>query len=262
MRWNRNGERRKMSRTPSSIIQKALKGKQVAWGTHCFSSDMEVYESCGLSGYDYVWIDSEHAATTRINIKNGIIAAKAGGCSAFVRVGALKEELVRPLVELQPDGIVVPHVETVEQAQLAVQLCTSAIAGRHGFLLPEESVTKPLVMLQCESLLGVENLDAIMAVPGVDVIIIGPMDLAGSMGKLHDNKHPEVIKQFECIAEKCRKAGKPFGLSIGYDLELVRWFVSQGATFISMGQHVTYFRIMSTRILQELRATCPANTKH
>lgn len=248
-----------------TTIKKALDGTAIAWGTHCYSSDAEFYELCGIIGYDYVWIDSEHAPNSLTNIKHGIIAANARGCAAFVRTGSGREDSIKPILELGPQGIIIPNIKTAEQAEEIVKHCTYPPRGTRGFgpsrainygetslnQYLDEVRSNMLVMVQCESVEGLKNLDAILQVPGVDVIIIGPMDLAGSMGKLADNKHPDVMAAIDEIATKCNKYGKPFGVSIGYDMELVRYIVQKGARFVSMGQQLIFFRMMSHAMLKE-----------
>lgn len=258
-----------------TAIREALEGKRVAWGTHCFSSDIELYEVCGLVGYDYVWIDSEHAPTTLITIKNGIIAANARGCAAFVRAPSHREESIKPILELGPQGIIIPNIKTAAQAEEVVRWCTYPPYGNRGFgpsramdygEMPltqylEEANQNTITLIQCESVEGVRNLDEILKVPGIDAIMIGPMDLAGSIGKLADNKHPEVIALIDEIADKCKKAKKPFGLSIGFDMDLCRYIVGKGASFVSMGQHILYFRMMSKKVLKEFHEMEPERGK-
>jgi len=239
-------------------FEAAITGQATAWGIHCFSADSEMYELCGQGGYDYVWLDSEHAPNSLQNIKNGIIAANSSDCAAVVRVGSCAEELIKPVVGLRPQGIIVPHIETPEQAEHVVKCCAEAKPySRFGLDLDSAKARSkdnhPYVMLQCESVEGVRRLEEIMSVPGVDAIIIGPMDLAGSMGKLDDNKNPSVIEMIDLIAKKCSAANMPFGMSIGYDLELVKHVYNRGARLISVGQHVTYFRMMSKTVLKEMK---------
>jgi len=246
-------------------IKEALSKKRIAWGTHCFSSDIELYEVCGLVGYDYVWIDAEHTPISLVNIKNAIIAANARGCAAFVRALSSREESIKPILELGPQGIIVPHVETAEQAREIVNHCTYPPLGTRGFgpsramdygEMPigqylQEVNNNTILIIQCESKKGVENLDEILKVPGIDLVMIGPMDLAGSIGKLNDNKHPDVIALIDKIVMKCKEANVPFGLSIGYDMDLCRYIIGKGASFVSMGQHILYFKMMAKRVLDE-----------
>jgi len=65
-------------------VRKKLAAGELCFGTHCSTTDADFYEMCGLMGYDYIWIDNEHAGMTQPMIKNAVIATNAGGCCAFV----------------------------------------------------------------------------------------------------------------------------------------------------------------------------------
>ena len=67
-------------------IRENLASGKLNFGTHCSTTDVDFYEMCGLLGYDYIWIDNEHAGMTQPMIKNAIVATNAGGSCAFVRV--------------------------------------------------------------------------------------------------------------------------------------------------------------------------------
>ena len=99
-----------------------------------------------------------------------------------------------------------------------------------------------------------ENLDEILEVPGVDAIICGPMDLSASAGKIGQFKDPVMIGLFERIIERCRTHGKPYGLSIGMDRDLIRFWAERGASFLSMGTPQDYFREMSAGMIRDVRA--------
>ena len=98
------------------------------------------------------------------------------------------------------------------------------------------------------------NLDEILEVEGVDAIICGPMDLSASAGKIGQFTDPVMISLFETIINKCRAHDKPYGLSIGMDRDLIRFWAERGASFLSMGTPQDYFREMSLENIREVRA--------
>ena len=106
-----------------------------------------------------------------------------------------------------------------------------------------------LLLMQCEHVRAVEHLEEILAVDGVDAIICGPMDLSASIGKMGRFDDPEVMDLFQQIIDKCKKAGKPFGISIGVNYDLVKFWVDQGASFASMGTPADYFYCMSKDVI-------------
>jgi len=248
-------------------VREKLSLPQANFGTHCSTTEMDFYEMCGLLGYDYIWIDNEHAGMTQPMIKNAIIATNAGGCCAFVRVPDHETAHVKPVLECGPDGVIFPMVNTAEEAKKCVDSCLYPPRGKRGFgplrgldygmknfeefvRTADESFLR---IMQCEHVDSVRNLDAILEVDGVDAIICGPMDLSASVGKMGKYFDPEVMELMETIIRKCKAHGKPFGLSIGTDLELVKFWLNNGASFLSMGTPQDYFREMSKDVVKQVR---------
>jgi 2-keto-3-deoxy-L-rhamnonate aldolase RhmA len=249
-----------------------------AFGTHCSNEDIGFYEMCGPMGYDYVWIDNEHAGITGPIIRNGIVGSNAGGCAAFVRVRCNDATLVKPVLENGPDGIIFPMVNNAEDADKAVKSCLYPPYGTRGFgplrginygvngkeTLKEyiESANKSILkIIQIEHHLGVKNLEAILEVPGIDLVICGPMDLSASIGKIGELENIEVVNLMKNIMTACKASKKPYGLSIGCNLNLVKFWVEGGASFISMGTPYDYFRIMGMKMLQEMKSICSGCNK-
>jgi 2-keto-3-deoxy-L-rhamnonate aldolase RhmA len=117
-----------------------------------------------------------------------------------------------------------------------------------------EAANKSIMkIIQAEHCRGVENLSEILEVPGIDLVICGPMDLSASVGKLGKLKDPEVVSLMQKIIDACKAAKVPYGLSIGYDMDLVKFWIERGASFVSMGTAYDYFRIMSLQVLKEIK---------
>ncbi len=251
----------------NNTIREAMEGRRLAFGTHCSSQDIGLYEICGRIGYDYVWIDNEHAGMTFPMIYNGIVGSAAGGAAALVRVGGHETDNIKPVLEMGPEGIVVPMVNTAGEAEKIVSRCQYPPAGTRGFgplraidyyQTPMEEYLaavnqNTLCMLQCEHAESVENLDEILEVPGVDAIICGPVDLSASVGKLGRLNDPEVMALMAEIIRKCRAARKPFGVSVGYNWPLIEYWVTNGASFVSMGTAYDYFSMTSRWVLGKVR---------
>ncbi len=248
-------------------IRKKLENRELCLGTHVSTADLDYYEMCGHMGYDYIWVDNEHAGMTWPMIKNAIIATNGGGASAFVRAQDHETAHIKPIIENGPDGVIFPMVNTAEEARKLVSICSYPPTGTRGFgpirgidyglkdfdQYVAEADSSILKLMQCEHVEAVNNLDEILAVPGVDVIICGPMDLSASIGKLGQWFDPEMVKLMETIIEKCHKAGKPFGLSVGMGEDLVNWWIERGASFVSTGTPWDYFREMSVDMIRKLR---------
>ncbi len=197
-------------------------------------SDLIVSELAGDCGMDFVWIDAEHAPHTIQDVQRHLIALRGTGCAGLVRVRADEPMLIKPYLDLAPDGIIVPMVNTPEQAEAAVAACRYPRAGIRGcgvrravrygavdfFDYVKYSEKWPLVICQIEHVDAVKNLDKILNVPGVDSFCIGPCDLSGSMGKLNQMDDPELNRVIDEVALKIKKAGKWLGTAAG---DFPRW---------------------------------------
>ena len=196
-------------------------------GTGVTFFDPTVAELLSQAGMDFVWIDMEHNALTVEAVQNHIIATRASNAAAIVRLGSGDSALIKVVLDSGADGVVVAMVRTVDEVQQAVADCRYPPQGTRGFgprrpsrygrlggrefcQLANESV---LVVIQIELIDAVDNLDAILKTPGLDSVVVGPNDLAGSMGYVGQPDHPEVTKVVESIIEKSRAANVMAGLA-------------------------------------------------
>ena len=246
-------------------IDAAWNSGKPAYGVHCVSADLAFYEIAGLVGYDFVWIDTEHAAITLPMVLSGISATQANGCSALVRIAKNDPVLAKPILEMGADGIIFPMINTAEDAEKAVQACLYPPEGCRGFgplrgnqygEIPaqqymEQANKNILKIIQIEHIDAVNALDEILEVKGIDLVVCGPMDLSASVNKAGQMKDLEVREMMDTIIKKSKAAKIPFGISMGYDPELREYWKNAGAAFLSMGNPYIYFRKMSQQILQE-----------
>ncbi len=190
-------------------------------GTVITLSDPIVSELAGDCGLDFTWIDAEHAPFSLENIQGHIMALRGTDCAPLVRVAWNDFAILKPVLDLAPAGVIIPMVCTTAEAEAAVEACKYPPRGRRGCGIHRanrygqmpfaeylrHSETEPMVIIQIEHLEAVRNLDAILRVPGVDSICIGPCDLSGSMGKLNQGDDPEVVAVIEEICSKTLRAG-------------------------------------------------------
>lgn len=230
------------------IKDKIAEGKPVI-GSHVSLTDSVVSEIIGLAGFDFLWIDTEHSSIDKKDLLLHLISCREAGAAAFVRVPWNDPVLVKPVLEMGPDGIVFPFIRTAEDAKRAVSTCTYPPAGVRGFgplratkygLIDTQQYIKEsgdLIwkIMQIEHVEAVENLEEILAVEGVDSIVVGSNDLSGSIGLLGQTGHQEVKKLMDRIGETARKFTKPLGVSMGYNLEAIKEWISRGISWIGVG---------------------------
>lgn len=229
--------------------QKLDRGEH-AIGTHVSLRDLAITEILGGSGFDYLWIDTEHTALDLECVQNHLIAAKSSNVSAIIRVPWNDPVRVKPILEMGPDGIVFPQISSYEEAQLAVRSCMYPPQGIRGFgprraigyglrELSEylDNVDNELLrLIQIENIQAVNDLDRILTVEGVSGLVIGPCDLAASMGYLHEVEHRDVLRMMEIVVKKANSAHVPVGMSIGSMTEsMMRFWYENGLDFLSVG---------------------------
>jgi len=197
-------------------------------------TDPTVAELAGYCGMDFIWIDSEHNAFNMETLKNLVISARAGGSAPLVRVRANDSNLIKPVLDMAPAGVIIPMVSSVEAAKAAVAACKYPPAGIRGCGVRRaigygsvdfktylaESQHEPWVIIQIEHIDAVNALDDILQVPGVDSICIGPCDLSGSMGILNQMEDPKLNQILDEACAKVKAAGKILGTAAG---DFPRW---------------------------------------
>ncbi len=251
----------------AALREKLARGELIIGG-HVFLTDPEVTESLGMHGFEFVWIDAEHSAFDKGEILAHVVAAAAANTASFVRVPWNDPVLVKPVLEMGPDGIILPMVSSAEEARAAVAACRYPPAGVRGFgprranaygaIDTKEYLAhadeRLLKIMQIEHVRAVENLEEILAVAGVDLIIVGPNDLSASAGHLGDTRHPEVIALYDEIERTAKRMHKPFGVSLGAgDRESIEDWVRRGVALIGCGDDLSYLSMGSKATLSFVR---------
>ena len=210
---------------------------RLAVGAVITFADPAVTELCADAGMDFLWIDGEHGQMDRNTAMMHMMALRGTDCAPFYRVPACNHTEIKRIIDFAPAGVIVPMILTAEDARLAVEACRYPLEGNRGVGLRrqirygaepvdaaywERSRHDPLVILQIEHIEAWRNLDAILAVPGVDALLIGPYDLTTSMGKPGRFRDLDVVEVLDGICSKCRAVGKLLGAYTEGDFDLWR----------------------------------------
>jgi len=218
------------------------------------------------SGHDFLFIDMEHGAFSMQEATQICIAALPTGVAPLVRVctGALDEGT--RLLDNGAMGIVVPHVDTAAMARDVLRFARYAPLGERGMDLyaraaryshtPKQEYLKQanqaLLALQIEGSDGLRNLEEILAVPGSDVIFIGPYDLSQSLGHPGEIEHPEVVAAIERTIAVVRNAGRHVGIYAD-DAATARKWIDLGVQFIALCVDTTIFYRACKQLVADLR---------
>ena len=234
----------------NSVKEKVFRGEASIGAMIQFPSP-ELVELYGLLGFEWIFIDAEHGPLGYYECQVLCRACDALGLSSLVRVPKLDHSLIAKYLETGAQGVAVPHVKTVEDAVAVVQAARYYPEGRRGWdagasrssaynqIEPPtdyfaHSNEEVIVALWIEDVEGMENLDDILQVPGVDVINFGVGDLTLSMGMPGQFDHPEVQAAVAEGRRKVVEAGKVL-IGEGSDAQTVRGLMDEGALLISTG---------------------------
>jgi 2-keto-3-deoxy-L-rhamnonate aldolase RhmA len=202
------------------------------------------------AGYDWLFIDMEHGAMSVDDATRISIAALSQGVTPIVRV--CKDALFEGTRCLDNGamGVVVPHVDTAEEAKVVAdayryppigQRSWGGAPAQYGYLAPNNAQAQKelneavLVSVMIETPQAVENAEAIAAVPGVDVLLIGTSDLTATMGISGQIAHPDVRRAYERVGAACAKHGKTLGMGGVYDETTAKDYIGLGAQFLLSG---------------------------
>ena len=254
-----------MGETPN-LLQKIREG-QVCLGTCVTFTDPAVTEA--LAGaLDFVWIDMEHGALSVETVQGHVIATRASQATPLVRVPWNDPVLIKPVLDLGAAGMILPMVRNAEEARRAVAGCLYPPQGIRGFgprrptnygraggpefcRLANESM---IVLVQVEHIEAVQNIDEILAVPGLSGVVLGPYDLSGSLGRLGEVQHPEVVRAMDTVMQKVRNTGRVMGIGTDADPEQVDQLIDKGMNFVSWGADYFLLTQAIDQLTRRLRA--------
>lgn len=231
-------------------IRERLRNNDVIISAMLRSPTPAAMEIMALSGVDLVIIDNEHYPFNEETMIDLVRAADVHGMACAVRVPNAEPTRIAQIMDYGVDGILVPSVDTYEEAMQLVNavkyapvgtrgFCPISRAASYGFGLPASEYAEfanehSIVMVQIETKEGVENLDKILSIPEVDCIDYGPSDLAASYGMPGHNDDPIVQNAVREIITKSRAAGKNVG-EMAHTPEAVRALLEKGVRHVSIG---------------------------
>jgi 2-dehydro-3-deoxyglucarate aldolase/4-hydroxy-2-oxoheptanedioate aldolase len=240
---------------------------QVCLGTGITFGDATVTEAlCGL--LDFVWIDMEHNPMSLAAVQAHIMATKGSDTTPLVRVAWNDPVLIKPVLDVGAAGVIVPFIRTAEDARLAVAACRYPPEGIRGFGPrrpsnygrlggPEFCAAANaaiLVHVQIEHVDAVRNIEQIVAVPGLAGVVIGPNDLAASLGHTGQPRHPDVLRAIEGVIGQARRAGRFVGIGVGDDPEILTEWVDKGVQWLSMGSDFSLLIRMASQLANRVRS--------
>jgi 2-keto-3-deoxy-L-rhamnonate aldolase RhmA len=233
-----------------------------------FSRSVDIAAIARSSGFDWLFIDLEHSAMSIDTASQIAVAALDAGIAPLARVTEGNYGMATRLLDGGGLGIVMPHVDTPQQAAELVERLRyppdghRSVAGgmpQVGFRsLPAGEVTRQLnaatlVTVMLETPVAIDNADAIAAVPGVDVVMIGTSDLSMEYGVPGEVGHARIVSAYEKVIAACRKHRKHPGMGGVGSEELMKKYVGMGMRFILAGGDTGFLMQAATQRTNFLR---------
>ena len=228
-------------------VKQLLSDGQAAWGAGLVDDSDLVAKFTVDTGIDFLWIDLEHRPYDFNEVKWIPIICRMKGCDAIVRVAHNDPALIKKALDIGATGVMIPQVNNVDEARQAVAHCKYPPQGSRGvsplwnFYLDvgyEEYLPvandETCVIVEIETAEGIENLEAICAVEGIDVIFAGPTDIAAALGYIEQLEHPEVKRFLQDFAARVTACGKQAGIT-KRGIEAAQMAYDQGYRFIVIG---------------------------
>lgn len=222
-------------------------------------------EMIGQAGFDWTWIDCEHGTGDYSELIHQIQVARLGDAPPIVRIAWNDPILFKRVLDLGAAGIMVPYVNTAAEARQVAQSMRYQPEGIRGVAASppacgfgqrfDDYYAKAndnlVTIVQIETVEGVENADEIAAVPGVDVLFVGPMDLSINMGVARQFKNPDFEANLDRVVAACRKHGKTPGI-LTPTLDYLGPWQARGFSVFVVGSD----SVGLAKMLVDLRAKC------
>ena len=235
-------------------LKERIAAGEALLGTFLKTPHPHIVEVLASSGLDCVVVDAEHAPFDRRDIDTCIMAARLGGLPVLVRTPSNASEQILNALDCGADGVLVPHVRSAAEARAVAASAHYGIGGRgyagssraagYGTLsMPDHksaSAAKTVVIAQIEDAEALDEIDAIVAVEGIDALFIGRIDLTVSLGCESPNDD-RVIAAVERIVAACVAAKRPVGMFLSSNSDVSMWR-DKGATLFLLGSDHGFVR--------------------
>ncbi|HUY90198.1 MAG TPA: aldolase/citrate lyase family protein [Pirellulales bacterium] len=242
-----------MISTHINRMREKLRADELVLGASVTLCDPTVTEALSQC-VDFLWIDLEHNAMTTESMLAHLIAARAGGAPSIVRIPSGDVGWVKRVLDSGAEGIILPRAYSAREAAEFVSACRYPPQGTRGFgprrpmqygRLDQQEYLKQanrdvFVAVQVETVELLAELDEVLQLAGLDSLVLGPQDLSGSMGRLGETTHPDVVAAMKTIATKARAAGKFIGSGLGADPQFARVLVDCGVQWLQAGNDFEY----------------------
>src|SRR5215468_3000295 len=241
-------------RLSGADFKKQLRAGTPKLGLFINSHSPTVVVQLAHSGYDWLLVDTQHGPMGNETLSGMLSGISNGGAKSMVRVGMYSDRPgIQQALDMGADGVLVPYINTAEEARQAVSCARYPTAGTRSVYFPQRSMNRAgllgyagaanenvIVALQVETADCIKNIDAIAAVPGVDILFLGQNDLCMSMGLYEKYEFPHMYTspELQAATDKLVTAARRNNVILGlflFGTSRVGEFLDKGFSFISIG---------------------------
>ena len=232
---------------PANPFKRALRARRPQIGLWSSLASHLSVEVIAGAGFDWLLLDMEHAPNELPMVHSQLQAAGSGTAQPIVRPPWNDMVVIKRLLDVGVQSLLIPYVQTPQEARDAVAYTRYPPLGVRGFATGPRAnnygritdyvqtyADELCVLVQVETRQGLDNLEAIAGVDGVDGVFIGPADLAAALGHPGELKHPQVQAAIEDAIRRRVAVGKPAGILTG-DEQLARRYLELGCLFVGVG---------------------------
>jgi 2-keto-3-deoxy-L-rhamnonate aldolase RhmA len=211
-------------------VKRIMRDGGIALGTYSGGiADPQIVEIIGLAGFDAVFIDMEHTSFDLSDVQRMVLAAERVGITPIVRPPGFDPAFVLRLLDMGVQGVQLPHIDGAKAAREAVKAVRYPPEGERGMAGPSRAArfgTVPLpehlassnreisLAVMIEDLHALDEIDAIAATDGIDIIAVGPSDMSRALGVAGTSNHPKLAAAIERVSQAIRKAGNRAKLAL------------------------------------------------
>ncbi len=251
---------------PANPFKRAIKAGRQQIGLWSSLSSHLTVEILAGSGYDWLLLDTEHSPNELPMVHSQLQAATGGTAHPIVRPPWNDMVMIKRFLDIGTQTLLIPYVQTEDEARQAVAstryppkgvrgFASASRASRFGrvkeyFKRYEEELC---VLVQVETRLSLDNLEAIASVEGVDGVFIGPGDLSAGLGHLNDAAHPEVQSAIADAIKRIKACGKAAGI-LTPDEKQARRYIELGTVFTAVGSDLGLLARGSEALLQRFKS--------
>jgi len=239
-----------------------------------------VAEQLASSGYDWLLVDTQHGPMGNETLSGMLAGITLGGAKSMVRVGGYDDRPgIQQALDMGSDGVLVPYINNADEARQAVSCVRYPTAGTRSVYFPQRSMNakgllgyagawndNAICALQVETADCIKNIEAIAAVPGVDILFLGQNDLCMSMGLFEKYKFPDMYTSPELgqATAALQAAAKKNNIILGlflFGTTRVGEFLEKGFTFVSVGNDLHHILTQSAAYVQDIEKVAKEKSK-